>query len=106
MRAPRSLFTFQQPQQPIYAAVMCFASVLFIFMDYTLRGALASMIKNGKAGNQSSFTWGVLAFLGLAAHALIPLQSDILDVILKKKNSVGNSQPEVDRQSMIHQVTE
>ena len=83
---------------------MCFVSVLFILMDYVLRNALNPMIKNDNANNRNSFVWGVIAFLGLAAHALIPLQSNILDVILREKISGGESETQVNTQSMIHQV--
>ena len=98
----RSLFTFQQPQQPIYAAVMCFASVLFVAMTWILHNALAPMIKGDEATSSqlnSNFRWGISAFVGLALHALIPLQSNIVEVAL------GKSKATMTPQSAVHQVT-
>ena len=97
----RSLFTFQQPQQPVYAAVMCFASVLFVCMTYILHDALGPIIAGDKETSSqlsSNFKIGILAFMGLATHAIIPLQNDILLI------ASGRSGTPMQYQSIIHQV--
>ena len=91
---PISLFTFQDPQRPVYAAVMCFSAVLFVTMTSVLHSALIPFIR-GDSDTRSilktNFWWGVVAFAGLALHALVPLQSDILDVVQGKAEMTGQS---------------
>ena len=64
---PISLFTFQQPQQPIYAAVMCFAAVLFVSMTSILHMALEPFVAGDtetRTTLKSNFWWGIVAFVG------------------------------------------
>ena len=64
---PISLFTFQQPQQPIYAAVMTFSAVLFLAMTLVLHSAMAPYVASepkSRSTLKGIFWWGIVAFIG------------------------------------------
>mgnify|MGYP003885321807 FL=1 len=68
---PISLFTFQQPQQVVYAAVMCFAAILFVAMTLVLHSSLAPFVigdDKTRSVLRSNFWWGVVAFIGESPH--------------------------------------
>ena len=64
---PISLFTYQQPQQPIYAAIMCFAALVFITMTLTLHSALKPFVADDRESQstlRANLKWGTVAFIG------------------------------------------